>query len=264
MPRLYLAPEILDAALDGDEFDLDADNAKKVVRVLRMTAGETFIAFNGFGREWDCVLTTTESEGKPRAKGLILNERDTQNTHRVKIAVAQAIPKGDKMDFVLQKGTELGVTDFYPFEAERSVARFGFDEGDGGERATMRAMRWRKIVETAAAQCGRSDVPFVHAISDLSTVVSTGTGEGRCFMLDENEETLSFRETLQREKIEWDDEFPPKIMVLVGPEGGWSQREREWASRYGAESVSLGNRILRTETAALVAATILAWEAGDL
>ena len=91
-----------------------------------------------------------------------------------------------------------------------------------------------------------------------------GTSAGRCFFLDESDDALSLREALKREPIEWSEDFPPKIMLLIGPEGGWSAREREWAMRYGAEGVSLGQRILRTETAALVAAAILSWEAGDL
>jgi 16S rRNA (uracil1498-N3)-methyltransferase len=83
-------------------------------------------------------------------------------------------------------------------------------------------------------------------------------------LLDEDEETISLREALAKEQPPWDDEAPPRIMILIGPEGGWSAREREWALRYGAEGVSLGRRVLRTETAALVAATILSYEAGDL
>jgi 16S rRNA (uracil1498-N3)-methyltransferase len=262
MPRLYLSSEILGIAIEGEEFDLDADNAKKVVKVLRMTAGETFIGFDGFGREWDCALTTVGSDGKPRAKGVILNERESNAPRRVHVSIAQAIPKGDKMDFVLQKGTEIGVMEFWPFEAQRSVAKFSYDED--GERATMRAQRWRKIVEGAASQCGRADVPIVHAIADFSTVIDSGTNSGRCFLLDENEETVTLREALERDKVDWNEEFPPKIMLIVGPEGGWSEKEREWAQRYGAESISLGQRILRTETAAMVAAAILSWEAGEL
>lgn len=262
MPRLYLASEILESALSGDEFELDADSAKKLVKVLRMAPGETFVAFNGFGREWECALTAVEAEGKARARAVLIQERDVENLRHLHLSIAQAIPKGDKMDFVLQKGTELGVMEFWPFEAERSVSRIDFE--DDGERAAIRAARWRRIVESAAQQCGRADVPLVHSIADLATVVDYGTGGARCFLLDEDEETLSLREALKRESIEWDENSPPRVMLLVGPEGGWSAREREWALRYGAESVSLGRRILRTETAALVAASILNWEAGDL
>lgn len=262
MPRLFLDPEILESALSGDEFELDSESAKKLVKVLRMAPGETFVAFNGFGREWECALTNIENEGKARARAVLIKERDVENLRHLHLSIAQAIPKGDKMDFVLQKGTELGVMEFWPFDAERSVSKIGYDED--GERATIRTARWRRIVEGASSQCGRADVPVVHSIADLSTVVDYGTSGARCFMLDEDEETLSLREALQKEPIEWDDEVPPRVMLLVGPEGGWSAREREWATRYGAESVSLGRRILRTETAALVAAAILSWEAGDL
>jgi 16S rRNA (uracil1498-N3)-methyltransferase len=227
-----------------------------------MTPGETFVAFNGFGREWECALTSIENEGKARARGVILNERDAQGSRRLHFEHRAGDSQGDKMDLVLQKGTELGVMEFWPFEAERSVSRIGFDED--GERASMRAARWRRIVEGATSQCGRADVPILHSIADLATVVDMGTGQGRCFFLDESDDALSLREALKREPIEWSDESPPKIMLLIGPEGGWSAREREWAMRYGAEGVSLGARILRTETAALVAAAILSWEAGDL
>ena len=75
---------------------------------------------------------------------------------------------------------------------------------------------------------------------------------------------MTLREALERDKVDWNEEYPPKIMLIVGPEGGWSEKEREWAQRYGAESISLGQRILRTETAAMVAAAILSWEAGEL
>jgi 16S rRNA (uracil1498-N3)-methyltransferase len=179
--------------------------------------------------------------------------------------VAQAIPKGDKMEFVLQKGTELGVAEFWPFEAERSVPRLLSE--DDGERATMRAERWRRIVAGAAAQCGRARVPVVHAIGDFGTAVSSGTANGRCFVLDEDPEAPGLREVLARAPL-----FPPdaapddvaRVMLLIGPEGGWAAREREWAERYGAEPVGLGKLVLRTETAALAAAAILQWEVGDL
>ena len=166
------------------------------------------------------------------------------------------------MEFVLQKGTELGATDFWPFDSDRSISRLSPDEE--AERATARAQRWRRIVEGASSQCGRADVPIVHAIADLGTVLSTGTSAGHCFFLDESEDALSLRETLKQNPIEWDEDAPPRAMIVVGPEGGWTEREREEAQRYGAQSVSLGSRILRTETAALVAATILSWEAGEL
>ncbi|MBV9470315.1 MAG: RNA methyltransferase, partial [Abitibacteriaceae bacterium] len=135
---------------------------------------------------------------------------------------------------------------------------------DEAERATARAERWRKIAAQAAGQCGRADVPIVHAICDFATVVGYGTNGSRCFMLDELPETEPLRVVLQRDPINYEEDVPNRVMLLIGPEGGWTPREREWAERYGVESVGLGRRILRTETAALVAATILQWEAGEV
>ena len=263
VPRLLISSALLDDAIaSGQEFDLDSDNAKKLVKVLRMTPGETFVAFNGMGREWECALTDVSSEGRARARAAIVDELDTAIVRRVHLSIAQSIPKGDKMEFVLQKGTELGATDFWPFDSDRSISRLSPDEE--AERATTRAQRWRRIVEGAASQCGRADVPIVHAIADLGTVLSTGTSEGHCFFLDESETTLSLREALKQTPIPYDAQVQPRAMIVVGPEGGWTDREREEADRYGAQGVSLGSRILRTETAALVAATILSWEAGEL
>jgi 16S rRNA (uracil1498-N3)-methyltransferase len=269
MPRILLPLHILEAALEGEEFDLDPENAKKLTRVLRLTAGETFTAFDGRGREWECALTATGEDGSSGKKGrgaraVILSETESTAIQRLYLSVAQAVPKGDKMDFVLQKGTELGVAEFWPFDAERSVARLLMD--DEAERASTRAERWRRIAAHAAAQCGRADVPLIHAIGDFATAVDYGTRDSRCFMLDERPDIESLRAVLSRAPLLPEDEpgVPPRVMLLIGPEGGWTDREREWAERYGVEAVGLGSRILRTETAALVAAAVLQWEAGDL
>lgn len=266
MTRVLLSSDNLRAIEEEEEFDLEPETARKLVRVLRLTAGELFLGFDGLGREWECALVSAEPRKRPAARAVALKECPAPPEPKLHLSVAQAIPKGDKMEFVLQKGTELGVSEFWPFEAGRSVTRLFVDE-DGGERATLRAQRWRKIVAGAAAQCGRADLPIVHAISDFSMVVSVGTESGRCFMLDERGDTPSLREALERESIQLPAEeegAPLKVMLLVGPEGGWTEEEREWAERYGVEAVSLGRRILRTETAALAAASILNWEAGEL
>ena len=266
MSRIFISPSLLEAGLRGEEFALDFETAKKLVRVLRLTVGEMFVAFDGLGNEYDCALTAVECEKKNiAASAAVLGQRAALPAGRLQLSVAQAIPKGDKMELVLQKGTELGVAEFWPFEAERSVPRLLGD--DDGERATQRAMRWRRIVEAAAGQCGRAQVPVVHAIADFATTVSEGTRLGRCFLLDEDPAAPGLRAALQRDPL-FDPagpaDEPVRVMLVVGPEGGWSAREREWAGRYGAESVGLGRLILRTETAALAVAAILQWECGEI
>jgi 16S rRNA (uracil1498-N3)-methyltransferase len=282
MPRVFISSSFLEPGLRGEEFDLDSDTAKKLTRVLRLTSGEIFVAFDGVGGEWECVLTSVNETGKG-ARAAILNEVPTEIAPRLHISVAQAVPKGEKMEFVLQKGTELGVAEFWPLLAGRSVPTF-----EDEMRASVRADRWRKIVQGACAQCGRADVPVVHAPCEFATAVDYGTNNGsRCFMLDERGGSETLRQALTREALLSQDEnrvldatelgaagrdatqpdnfpSPRRVMLLIGPEGGWTEREREWADRYGVESVGLGRSILRTETAALVAVSILCWEAGEL
>lgn len=276
MARVFITPHLLESGQDGEEFDLPPDIAKHLTRVLRLTAGELFVAFDGLGREFDCVLighadaVAVDEEGAPirepksrvRARASIIGEREAAAPGVLHLSVAQALPKGDKLELVLQKGTELGVAEFWPFEADRSVSRVSYDED--AERAQSRAERWRRIAESAAAQCGRADVPIVHSLSDLTTVVDYGTSNGRCFMLDERPEAEPLRHALEREPLDLGGDAPARVMLLIGPEGGWTTREREWCDRYGVEAVSLGRRVLRTETAALIASAILQWQAGEL
>ena len=260
MPRVFLSPGILEPGLQGEEFDLDPETAKKLTRVLRLTEGEMFVAFDGMGGEWDCALTSVAVNSLGRGvRAVILGEREAVPPGCLHLSVAQAIPKGDKMEWVLQKGTELGVAEFWPFQAGRSVPLL-----EDSERADARAERWRKIVQQAATQCGRSDVPIVHALCEFATAVDYGTNGSRCFMLDESSDTDALRTVLRREPLQLEDDTPARLMLLVGPEGGWTSREREWAERYGVERVSLGRLVLRTETAALVAAALLQWEVGEL
>ena len=206
MTRVLLSFSNLEAIAFGAEFDLDSETAKKLVRVLRLTTGETFTGFDGRGREWECALTNVEAQKKPAARAIAIEEKQKEAEAKLHLSVAQAIPKGDKMEFVLQKGTELGVREFWPFEASRSVARVLLEEDGGGERAAHRGERWRRIVEGAAAQCGRADVPVVHAIADFSTVVGSGTSEGRCLMLDERPDAPTLREALKVDGLKDDAE----------------------------------------------------------
>jgi 16S rRNA (uracil1498-N3)-methyltransferase len=261
MTRIYLSPDILEAGQRGEVMALDAEVSKKLLRVLRLTPGEMFVGFDGHGGEWDCALAPLD-EDNPKTRtayAVLLNEREGAPARSLQLSVAQAIPKGEKLDWVLQKGTELGIAEFWPFTAGRSVPEYDDD------RAASRTERWRKIVRTAAAQCGRADVPIVHNICDFAMAVDYGTSGGsRCFMLDELGETGALRTALRNQPLIGEPDAPAKVMLLVGPEGGWTGREREWAQRYGVEPVGLGRLVLRTETAALVAASVLQWEAGEL
>jgi 16S rRNA (uracil1498-N3)-methyltransferase len=216
----------------------------------------------GWVANGNACLTHINETGKG-VRAAVLGEVHNTREPRLHISVAQAVPKGEKMELVLQKGTELGVAEFWPLLASRSVPTF-----EDEQRVDARAERWRKIVQSACGQCGRADVPIVHAPCEFATAVDYGTNGSRCFMLDERGGTETLRAALTREPLidpsSTGEEPPRRVMLLVGPEGGWTERERDWADRYGVESVGLGRSILRTETAALVATSILQWEAGEL
>ncbi|MDW8365966.1 MAG: RsmE family RNA methyltransferase, partial [Abditibacteriales bacterium] len=167
------------------------------------------------------------------------------------LTVAQAIPKGQKMDLIVQKCVELGVGRIVPMVTGRTVVHLE-------EKEAARQHRWQKIAEEAAAQCGRTQVPEVTAPQTLTEALGMCAEVDACLLLDESEQTTRLRDALNA--------LPPvkHIALLVGPEGGFSPSEVQTAHRYGAQSVSLGPRILRTETAALVTAALILYHYEDL
>lgn len=159
------------------------------------------------------------------------------------ITVAQGVPKGQKMDFVVEKLTELGVAAIIPLQSERTIVT---------DVSANKIERWRRLAKTAAQQCGRSDIPQVAEPQDFAGLVSAFSGYDAVLFPWELAESAPLRETL-----------PPlvsdarRILVVVGPEGGFSHGEADAAGAAGAHSISLGSRILRTETAALVLLSVL-------
>jgi 16S rRNA (uracil1498-N3)-methyltransferase len=165
--------------------------------------------------------------------------------------LAQALAKGERMDLVVQKSTELGARAVAPFTCERSVVRLE------PSRAAQRVERWRRIAAAAAAQCGRSDLPAIWPISSLEQVLERASQDGmRALMLWEQERATRLSEAVS--------EQPGPLMLVVGPEGGFSEEEVARARALGARTVSLGRRVLRTETAALAALAVVQFLRGDL
>jgi 16S rRNA (uracil1498-N3)-methyltransferase len=167
------------------------------------------------------------------------------------IVLCQAVPKGAKMDYVVEKATELGVRRIVPLRTERTVAEAG---------SPARLERWRRLARTAAAQCGRTRVPAVDAPAAWSDAIASLAAAGTLLLFPwELAERVPLRETLPR-LLAGDG----PIAVLIGPEGGISHEEAALAVAAGARAVSLGPRIFRTETAGLVVVSALLYELGDL
>ncbi|MBC8134594.1 MAG: 16S rRNA (uracil(1498)-N(3))-methyltransferase [Fibrella sp.] len=236
-PRFFVPP----SAIQSDSVTLPADAAHHAVGVLRLREGEAILVHDNTGDGYQCRLIRAQ----PKAVVAAIESRYTvMSEPKTRITVAQALPKtGEKIEQVLQHGTEVGAGGFVLFQSERSVARM-----EQKDKVEKRLERWQGIVHGAAEQSGRGRLPTVewerHA-PDITRRI----GEWDAAMTLHEGATLSLRDALQTERVAG----AARILILVGPEGGFTDAEVAGFTGAGAVSVSLGARILRTETAALVA-----------
>lgn len=242
MPRVYIPPE----RIGGEEISLQSKEARYILTVLRLGPGDEVIVFDGEGREYRTVLTEDYEEG---VYLLIQEELSPERESPLRITLGQGLLKGEKMKFVIQKATELGVDKIIPIVSSRSIPLV--EE----ERETLRIERWRRIAQEAAKQCGRTVVPEITPIQELGDFLSED--EGTRMILWEGEPTPL------RDVIE---EIYPQggITLLIGPEGGFSEEEVLKAQDHGFLVAGLGQRILRAETASLSVLSILQHRFGDL
>ena len=227
-------------------------DARHIVRALRMGPGDRLSTVDSSGREYIVrIAHTTETS----VSAVIEEERGSgPGEPRVPLTLAQGIPKLDKMDLIVQKCTEIGVSRFLPVLTERSVARTNSDS------AERRVLRWQRIAAEAAKQAGRGALPPVEDILGLEDALIELSSQGVLLVMPwELEQERGLRGAL----ADIDLEKTPGIALIIGPEGGFSHYEVELAKRYGALTVTLGRRILRTETAGLAAATVIMYELGE-
>lgn len=227
--------------------------SRQMVRVLRLGAGARVIAVDPEG--WELTVEVTLAEARV-VEGRVLERRRRQVEPPLSVALAQGLPKADKMDWVVQKCTEVGVAEILPVVTARTVA-----DPSGKEEA--RRERWRRIAREAAEQSGRSAVPEIGPVCDLAGAVAR-LAEMDLFLVPwEEEQSRGIREVL-RAAAGSVGGAPRTVGFLIGPEGGLTRDEVDLARRHGALAVTLGPRLLRTETAGLVVLSILLYELGDL
>ena len=200
------------------------------------------------GHEYRTVIT----HFSPRAVYLEVISKEDIRLPDMRITLAQSLPKGSKMEFIIQKATELGASRIVPFISSRSISRLT------GDRATGKAARWRKVAIEASRQCGRGDVPEVSEIISFKEMLRSAEEDTLRILLWEAEDRLGIREILTDERYAGADGF----CIVVGPEGGFSWEEVEQARGSGFISASMGRLILRTETAPLAVLSILQYEKG--
>jgi len=243
-PRFYCAPAICDKLALGANIRLSENAAIHATRALRLAIGDEAILFDGNGNDYLAELTfikKNEVSAKIKAINTVLNESP------LRITLAQAISSGDRMDFTIQKAVEMGVTAIQPIASQRSVVKLS------GERAEKRREHWQNVVISACEQSGRAMVPGVAAPLSLANWLAAAPDFSTRITLAPNaSETLA---TLAKPS--------GNICLLIGAEGGLTEDEISLAALQGFTPVRLGNRVLRTETAALAAIAAMQTIWGD-
>lgn len=224
-------------------------DAHHLSRVMRSKIGDHIVVADDEGKVGEYAITGFTGD----SIDLELIACIAENTESpVDIMLAQCLPKGDKLELITQKATELGINTIVPLVSDNCVVRYD------GKKMKAKQDKWQKIANEAGKQCGRSCLPVVEAITPLKDwlqyIVSQNTAVCMCY---ENEEQIGIKEFLRQVT-------GAEIAVVIGPEGGFSLAEIEFAKSLGIKSVSLGNRILRAETAAIAAMAIIQYEKGDL
>ncbi|HBG04552.1 MAG: 16S rRNA (uracil(1498)-N(3))-methyltransferase [Geobacteraceae bacterium GWC2_58_44] len=236
-------------ALLGDTATVTGELYRHMARVLRLKQGSEVMLTDDSGRQLSGVIE--EVGAKSLTVRITAAESAPEQEQGLRITLYQGLPKGEKLDLILQKCTELGVSEVVTFDAERSIVKLR------GERSAGRLGRCEKIVQEAARQSGRRSAPKVSIGGNLDLVLREAEHTVR-LLLWEGEQTTRLRETFEAFPS------PESVAVVVGPEGGLSAGEVEQAIACGFTPVSLGRRILRTETAGLAMLAILQFHWGDM
>jgi len=235
MTRFFVRPDQFASGL----VSLEADDAHHLRVVLHVQPGQKIAVLDGSGREWPATLLEL---GKTKAMARLGEPIFPKTEPPVKITVAQALPKvTEKMEQVLQRGTEIGASGFWAFASERSLTHLT------GERHEKRRGRWEAIIKTAAEQSHRAVLPTLRVDGDFGGVLAAAGDFDLVLLAYEGEREMTLAKALAAPP-----DPPGRLLVVIGPEAGLTDAEVKAARRAGVQPVSLGPRILRTETAAMV------------
>jgi len=235
MQRYFVQPE----QFQEDKVVILGDDVHHVTKVMRFKPGDSLICADGQGLE---VLAEIISIQQKQVVCKIISKIAESREPRLQLILAQAIPKSDKMDWIIQKGTEIGVSAFIPFTSKRTVVQLN------EKKEQKRLERWHKIAKEAAEQAHRGKIPTLFSVMEWKEVLEIAK-DNFAIIAYEQEKTQSLARILDQHLDKYQH-----IMLMIGPEGGFTEEEIEEAKAYGIVSVSLGKRILRTETAGMVAA----------
>ena len=239
-------PRFFTETINETKGTISGDDAKHIAKVLRMHVGEKLVACDCQGFDYDCVIDSlTDKEVELSVERKYLSETEPS----VRVTLYQAMPKSDKMELIIQKAVELGVSAIVPVQTKRCVSR------PDAKSMAKKLERYNRIALEAAKQCGRGRIPQVLPMLDFTEAIKAMKEDQRAFLFYENS-TSSFRKELEQ--------GVSSVSIMVGAEGGFEEEEVQKALDLDIASLSLGKRILRCETAPLAALSIIMYETGNM
>ncbi len=244
MPRFFVDKEAIVEKDGVAEIQITGEDAHHISRSLRMAVGQSIEICDKAGTVYNCVLTKFTDKEVYAAS---VSKSSANSESSAKITLYQALPKSDKMETIIQKTTECGVYKIVPFRSEFCVVKL--DSKDGAKKQE----RWQKIAEGASKQSGRGIIPEVLAPLDFKVAIEEATRAELVIFCNEREKDITLKSVLAGTGAK-------TISVIIGSEGGFSEKEAEYISAMGAKSITLGNRILRCETAPTFVLSAISYE----
>lgn len=239
MPKFFTKPDFI----DDKEIKIVGEDVSHISKVLRMTAGDSIIVCDGEGNDYDAVIT---SISKTEVVAAITGKYVCDAEPCVNVTLYQALPKQGKMEYIIQKNTELGINKIIPVYTKRCVVK-----------PTDKTERWTKVAESAAKQCGRGIIPQIMPAVTFDEAVEQMKEYDLALMPYECEEDNGLKKVLRSADYK-------NVSIFIGPEGGFDVKEVEAAINAGVKTVTLGKRILRTETAASAVLPIIMYENDEM
>ena len=236
--------------IDGDRVRLSPEQSHQVCHVLRLKPGDTIVVLDNRGTEYNVTLTGVS---RTETVGQVTSQQRAPGEPTVEVTLFQSLLIREKFEWVLQKGTEVGVTQFVPILTERGIVRTRSIEDN-------KLDRWQRILTEAAEQSQRGRVPQLEPIVPFDKAVLRLKDYDRSLIAAPGDRVMTLREALRGIA----GTPPSSVAVMIGPEGGFTEDEVNLACEKGAIRVGLGPRILRTETAAMIACALVLYELGEM
>lgn len=250
MPKYFVKEE----QINEKQIDIIGQDVKHIKNVLRMKIGDKLELCNCETQEnFYCEISNIEKE---KIQCTILEKIEQNAESNVEVTIFQGLPKADKMEYIIQKSVELGTYDITPVEMKRCVVKLDVKD------KTKKIERWQKISEGAAKQCGRNIIPTINGIINVKNICQQIPNYDIVLVAYEKEDENSLKNELQKIKKEYSNQKKSKIKIgiVIGPEGGLEEKDVELLKENNAKIITLGKRILRTETVALNTLSIIMYE----